>query len=695
MLNIFVFIIIFLINSSYAQDSTVTEKIRRDKIETILRLQDLRNLSDSKLVNLLFDQDSIVREKATLAYGSIQDTSVLHLLVKNLNDPAISVRKAASFSISQTALILSLEGRKKLEDEIIWKKLGYTGVDEQLIEDIGKFGTEEALNQLMIRFGKLYPGIFIRGLSRSIARFAIRGIYNQEALNYIISFFKPNSVIDWNLIYALMRISAIQESHDKIHSELHNIVIFYNHSDPLVRMHLATVLGRIIDETHSLDPLLNMAEFDKDWRVKVNALKALSNYDFRKNHKILDVFKRALYDENMHIALTAISELGKTNLIEDNNNKSAKDLFENLWRILDNKDKTFLWQYQANAAIALSKLTKGKVLNSIYKNFDADYRLKSAFIEAMANTGEKKVIEILMDNAQSENSMIAATSLEGMHKLSNIYKDDAKLIQSIYQVIIKSLDHNHQAVIATAGMILRDSIFLRKESVTPLMKALDKLVIPHDTDAIVEIIRTLGALKDESAIDILKSKISMPERTVAIAAVDALKEITGKDFSKEVNFQMQPIYVDFDFRYLETISRNPFIKIETIKGDIKIQLFPEIAPFTVMSFIRLAEKGFFKGTYFHRIVPNFVIQGGDPEGTGWGGPGYSLRSEFSPVTFETGYVGMASSGKDTEGSQFFITQSPQPHLDGKYTLFGKVISGMEVVNRIQVDDKVFDIKLEN
>jgi peptidylprolyl isomerase len=87
-----------------------------------------------------------------------------------------------------------------------------------------------------------------------------------------------------------------------------------------------------------------------------------------------------------------------------------------------------------------------------------------------------------------------------------------------------------------------------------------------------------------------------------------------------------------------------------------------------------------------------VIQGGDPRGDGWGGPGYEIRSEFSPLTYETGTLGVASAGKDTEGSQFFITQSPQPHLDGRYTIFGKVLSGMDVVNRILVDDRIFDVK---
>src|SRR5690606_34961517 len=104
---------------------------------------------------------------------------------------------------------------------------------------------------------------------------------------------------------------------------------------------------------------------------------------------------------------------------------------------------------------------------------------------------------------------------------------------------------------------------------------------------------------------------------------------------------------------------------------------------------------YYDGTIFHRVVPNFVIQGGDPTGTGFGGPGNSIRSEISPFRFDKYIVGMASSGKDTEGSQFFITHSPQPHLDGKYTIFGSVTSGMDVVDKIQIGDYIETISFSN
>ncbi len=146
---------------------------------------------------------------------------------------------------------------------------------------------------------------------------------------------------------------------------------------------------------------------------------------------------------------------------------------------------------------------------------------------------------------------------------------------------------------------------------------------------------------------------------------------------------------------LEELHDINFATIKTNRGDIKILLYQTMTPFTIMNFFKLARKKYFDGTIFHRVVPNFVIQGGDPTGTGYSGPGYSIRTEIWPMGFEEYTVGMASGGKDTEGSQFFITHSPQPHLDGKYTIFGKVTEGMDVVDKIQIGDYIETITFSN
>lgn len=136
------------------------------------------------------------------------------------------------------------------------------------------------------------------------------------------------------------------------------------------------------------------------------------------------------------------------------------------------------------------------------------------------------------------------------------------------------------------------------------------------------------------------------------------------------------------------ISKNYLVTMETNRGTIELELYPEHAPMTVNNFIFLTNDGFYDGVKFHRVIANFMIQGGDPTGSGRGGPGYRFQDETydNPLKHGTGVLSMANAGPNTNGSQFFITHAPQPHLDGRHTVFGKVIAGMDVVNAIQQGD---------
>ena len=137
----------------------------------------------------------------------------------------------------------------------------------------------------------------------------------------------------------------------------------------------------------------------------------------------------------------------------------------------------------------------------------------------------------------------------------------------------------------------------------------------------------------------------------------------------------------------------PRVRCATDRGDFVIALDGQTAPNTCATFLALVRDGLYDGLSFHRVVPDFVIQGGDPAGTGWGGPGFTIRSEWSRATYERGTVGIAHSGKDTGGSQFFVALSPQPHLDGRYTVFGKVVAGLEVVESVQ-QGETFRLSIE-
>jgi cyclophilin family peptidyl-prolyl cis-trans isomerase len=135
------------------------------------------------------------------------------------------------------------------------------------------------------------------------------------------------------------------------------------------------------------------------------------------------------------------------------------------------------------------------------------------------------------------------------------------------------------------------------------------------------------------------------------------------------------------------------VVLRTRKGDIEWAFYGAEAPQTVKNFVRLAERGYFDGLFVHRVVPNFVIQDGDPTGTGSGGPGWTIRCEYNRLRYEAGMVGMALSGKDTGGSQWFITHTPQPHLNGRYTIFARVVRGMDVVSRIVQGDRVLRVEI--
>ena len=136
--------------------------------------------------------------------------------------------------------------------------------------------------------------------------------------------------------------------------------------------------------------------------------------------------------------------------------------------------------------------------------------------------------------------------------------------------------------------------------------------------------------------------------------------------------------------------------IETDRGDVVLDLYAAHAPKTVNNFVTLARDGFYDGVTFHRVIPDCMVQGGDPTGTGAGGPGYKFEDETrgNPLRHERGVISMANAGPNTNGSQFFITHGPQPHLDGRHTVFGRVVEGQDVVDAIRQGDTMNRVRIE-
>ena len=214
-------------------------------------------------------------------------------------------------------------------------------------------------------------------------------------------------------------------------------------------------------------------------------------------------------------------------------------------------------------------------------------------------------------------------------------------------------------------------------------------------DAALSTLDALGKQKSAAANDSIATVLGWRDHLIRRRAVALLKTNGVGDVSIHIGIvQTKNTTADYR-RALARSGKKVRAVVTTTKGSFTIDLLPEAAPLTVDNFVKLAQQKFFNGVTIHRVVPNFVIQDGDPRGDGNGGPAqHQIRCEINEVPYDRAAVGMALSGKDTGGSQWFVTHSPQPHLDGGYTVFGHVTAGMDVVDRIIRGDVIKSIVIK-
>ena len=265
--------------------------------------------------------------------------------------------------------------------------------------------------------------------------------------------------------------------------------------------------------------------------------------------------------------------------------------------------------------------------------------------------------------------------------------------KDLAEVARKHLKETDVIIRATAAGILGE--LPPDETNTRALLAALPVALPDAqlNDAALAILDALGKQKSAIANDAIKTALNSPDHLIRRKAVAVLKENGVGDFSTRIGtVQTRNTLADYE-RALARIGKHFNAVVTTTKGSFTIELLPEDAPLNVDNFIQLAKRGYFNGITIHRVVPNFVIQDGDPRGDGNGGPGYQIRCEINEVPYQRGAVGMALSGKDTGGSQWFVTHSPQPHLDGGYTVFGNVVAGMDTVDNIARGDVIRSISI--
>jgi cyclophilin family peptidyl-prolyl cis-trans isomerase/HEAT repeat protein len=228
-----------------------------------------------------------------------------------------------------------------------------------------------------------------------------------------------------------------------------------------------------------------------------------------------------------------------------------------------------------------------------------------------------------------------------------------------------------------------------------LQGAADALAVAKDPEVATSLVHALCLTPERASAytAALRTAHSNPSAVVRAAAQECLTKVLGQDPGPGVASAAEPRTPADPTRLL---GKRVTWTVRTTQGTFVVALDPDLAPWNVGTITALAEKGFYNGTLWHRVVPDFVVQGGDPTGTGWGGPGYSVPAEASQKRYLRGTVGIADAGKDTGGSQWFVMHSAAPHLEQRYTIVGEVKTGMEVVDRLEVGDRIvgIDVKIE-
>jgi peptidylprolyl isomerase len=648
------------------------ESVTAQTIDSIAELQNSRSLVDGKLHNYLHSSNPSVRSRAVVALANIQDSSSIQFLLPLLSDSIPSVRRSTAFALGQ---IGNSEAGSHLIERI--QTESDSKCVHEIIDAVGKCGSSEHLKAL-IEMVPTFSREAQSSVALSVARFAIRRIKDSLASEYVASLV-GHSESTQMAVYAMMRIGdSLSVKH-----HLPALLSAMNDQSPEVRMWTATLLGLVGDSIASA-VVMNHAVDDPDWRVRVNCVRSLRN---QRVEEVLPVLIAFMADRNEHVALTALSVLNS-----DAGKYSSDKLVENLQKILPDSVH-YSWRQRGEVSVLLAKLLKQQSISQLIRLLDANFMLRSKIISALGETKSESAISVLQDELLNKDPRSVSAAVESYQ---NIVVDKDSAVQSEFcQKILLLLQRRGISISYSVAAAIEDTSIrtsIRFRCLPEFITAYQYLSTPNDVEVMVEFINLFAGLKADAAIPLLQRSLRDHDRVVAKAAASALQVITGKNYDAEISSfpDTAKFYKPEDVALLKHYHSASLI---TSKGGIRIEFRPDAAPFTVLNFMLLVRKHFYDGLIFHRVVPNFVIQGGDSLGTGFGGPGYAIRTEVHPdALYSEGAVGMASAGKDTEGSQFFITHCPTPHLDGRYTVFGYT-KDMGIVDKIQIGDTIVSVKL--
>ncbi len=626
----------------------------------------------SDLIKLLNDNEARVRRRAALAIGRVGLAEGVEPLTRLLSDSEIEVRQMAAFGLgligdpsARPALLAALKDPEPVLQGRAAEALGQIG-DRTDGEAIG------AMVQAQIKAGALMgvaPDDLTFPLSAPVEAvrlglYALARLSAYDALAAAVLVNGQPVSTWWPVAYALQRVGDPRAA--PALAALVNTPGRFTASFAVKGLgsskatQAAPVLRQIVEQRRLAAPIV------------IQAVRSLATVrDAAAVPVLIKIVADVKSDPTLRVeAMNALGGLVTTEHVElllDLVSNSVPGIRGAALQALARVDPdTFLtalasldadreWSVRVAVATALGTLPAAQSLPRLTLMLqDPDQKVIPAVLGALASSKATGVEKILLDRLSSQDLSVRAAAANALADLKV-----AAAVQPLADAYRRAVsEDSYTARAAALGALTR----LDRAAAQPVL---------------------MEALKDR-------------DWAIRVRALMLLKEqnVTGQDEVARPATAGRPV-TDPQWQALVSPRFSPHAFIDTDKGTIELELAVLDAPLTVSNFIALARKGFFRNVAIHRVVPDFVVQDGDPRGDGEGGPGYTIRDELNQLPYLRGTVGMALDWEDTGGSQFFITHSPQPHLDARYTVFGRVVSGMDVVDQLVQWDVIRNVRIRD
>ncbi len=661
---------------------------QRSDLQALADLEDRRSLGDGRLMQTaITERDPLVRKRAFLALGRIQDPNTAGAMVEGLSDPDPGVRGEAAFAIGLLGLSwapLADDVKTRLTTGLLEKEAAETdgNVKLALIEAMGRVSTPPLVERLADRLNVAGDVQARAALSLGVAARAKVPMPARAFAALALLLKKENAIgARYGGAYALLQTrNALARPY---------LLICTNDDASEIRALCAKGLGDVGTDVDAVT--LKRLIDDPDYRVAVEATRSLA--------KLSGKCKTAACP-----AIGALTDLSFRieRLVRGDSAGGGQPLLALAQQGLPATGKSLLASLRnqlAAAKTAPDQKTKLDAANLDCRLAAAMDRINGTLSEVMGcGHGLVEESRRLQLGLQALQEAARAGTLDGAKVTAEsgsfVFHSDGRVKLAAVELLGElktpaAQDKVRSQLLATdpvlAAAAASASAKLGDKSQIPQIRQLAQKALTM-VDIAPTVAEALAMLDAKDAIGDLEGWLKSPNATIRQSAAEALTKLKG-----------QPVTADRVERPMEgsrpqLAPKNARLIVTTEKGEFEVSLFTEDAPLTSANLFSLARKGFFRNLTFHRVVPDFVAQGGDPRGDGNGGPGYTIRCEVNHKPYARGVVGMALSGKDTGGSQFFVTAAPQPHLDGRYTAFGEVVKGQEVVDALLEGDKIVEVR---